>query len=237
MTMEPYYGYGNYAAADAAANGVAGFLMVFMILYYLLTAGFFILNYVLTALSTYTIAKRRGIHHPWLAWLPIGSEWILGSISDQYQYLTKKRVRNRRKVLVGLSIGLVAAIVPIFAMIVLTAVSEVTGLDTEGTLLGATLAVTLLSVLVIAVLTIILAVFAWIALYDLYASSDPENAVLYLVLSILLGVTLPFFVFACRNKDLGMPPRKKPQPAVLVEAMLQEPAEEVTDASVETEEE
>ena len=46
------------------------------------------------------------------------------------------------------------------------------------------------------------------ALYDVYRSMDPNNAVLYLVLSILFRPTEPFFLFFNREKDLGMPPRK-----------------------------
>jgi hypothetical protein len=47
------------------------------------------------------------------------------------------------------------------------------------------------------------------ALYDVYRSLDPANAVLYLVLSILFSPTEPFFLFFNREKDLGMPPRKR----------------------------
>ena len=36
-----------------------------------------------------------------------------------------------------------------------------------------------------------------------------ENGTLYLVLSILFSPTEPFFLFFNRDKDLGMPPRKK----------------------------
>lgn len=229
MRMEPYYDYGNSAVVDAAADGIAGFLLVFVLLYYLLTVGFVILHYVLYSLSTYTIAKRRGIHNPWLAWLPFGSDWILGTISDQYQYLVKGKVRNRRKVLLGLSVGTAAVILPIFAMALVAAFSEAAGMDASEVLWGATVAVIFLGCLVMAVLTIILAVFQWIALYDLYASSDPGNATLYLVLSILLGVTLPFFVFACRKKDLGMPPRKQPQPVACMQEAAQGPTEEVAE--------
>ena len=45
--------------------------------------------YVLTALALYTIAKRRGLNHPWLAWIPVASAWILGSLSDQYRYVVR----------------------------------------------------------------------------------------------------------------------------------------------------
>ena len=57
-------------------------------------------------------------------------------------------------------------------------------------------------------LAIAVAVIQYMALYDLYQSCEPKNSVLYLVLSIFFNITLPIFVFLCRNKDEGMPPRK-----------------------------
>ena len=35
-----------------------------------------------------------------------------------------------------------------------------------------------------------------------------RTVVLYLVLSIFFNITMPIFLFICRNKDEGMPPRK-----------------------------
>ena len=53
------------------------------------------------------------------------------------------------------------------------------------------------------------AVIRFVALYDVYRSLDPNNAVLFLVLSIFFGVTEPFFLFFNRDKDAGMPPRRQ----------------------------
>ena len=53
----------------AVAYNVATFLYLPSIL---LALGFSILIYVLEALAVQTIARRRGVNHPWLAWLPIG---------------------------------------------------------------------------------------------------------------------------------------------------------------------
>lgn len=216
--MGGYYDYGfEYpyadAAVDSAVGSLAGFMLVFMSVFYLMLFAFSVVTYILYSYGTYSIAKRRGIRNPWLAWIPIGSSWILGSISDQYQYVAKGRVRNRRKVMVGLTIGMFLAIVPLIASVVWAVLSEATGSMNSDATFGAMLAVMLLTYLVMIVLAIILLVFEYIALYDLYASCDPGNAVLYLVLTIFVGVTLPFFVFACRKKDLGMPPRKQAEPA------------------------
>lgn len=61
--------------------------------------------------------------------------------------------------------------------------------------------------------------FQYIALYRIYKSCDPKNTTLFLVLSILFNITMPFFLFACRKKDLGMPQPEAPEG---------EPAEEPT---------
>ena len=58
-------------------------------------------------------------------------------------------------------------------------------------------------------------IIQYFCLYDIYRSCDPGSAVVFLLLSIFLGITLPFLLFALRNKDLGMPPRRDqipPQP-------------------------
>lgn len=212
MVVSPYYDYDFSSGAASAAGGAAGFLLVFVLVFYLLMIGFSILSYVLNSLGMYTIAKRRGIHHAWLSWLPIGNMWVMGSISDQYQYIAKDRVRNRRKVLLGLTIGIYASMIPMFASLFAAVFSEVAGYGTGDTLFGATAAIALLTYFVMIVLAIILLVFEYIALYDLFTSCDPGNAVMYLVLTIFVGVVLPFFMFACRKKDLGMPPRKPVQP-------------------------
>lgn len=224
--MGSYYDYDYSAPVSEAAFGVAGFALVFILLFYLLLLAWCVVNYVLYSLSIYKIAQRRGIHHPWLAWLPLGNVWVLGSISDQYQYVVKNRVCSRRKVLLGLSIGMCATIIPAFIALFSAIFSEITGSYTASeALIGVTVALLLLAYLATVVLTIIMLVFEYIALYDLFSSCDPSNAVLYLVLSILLGVVLPFFLFACRNKDLGMPPRKIARPVIATELPAQETEE------------
>jgi hypothetical protein len=61
-------------------------------------------------------------------------------------------------------------------------------------------------------ISIAMAIIRYMALYDIYRSLDPSNSVLFLVLSILLGFTTPFFLFFSRYKDGGMPARR-PEPA------------------------
>ena len=219
------------------ANGFAAvaIVLVVMAFAYLLVIGFAILTYVLQSLGMYSIAKRREIRKPWLAWIPVGNMWILGSISDQYQYVAKGKIKNRRKTLLGLTIAMYALMIPLymayFAMILQGVFS---GEAANGGYILSYMTVILLLGLALFVIAVVAMVFQYIALYDLFASCEPGNAVLYLVLSILINVTMPFFVFCCRKKDGGMPPRKDAIPVaqveeVPVEEAPAEPAEENTE--------
>ena len=60
--------------------------------------------YVFTALALHTMAKRRGIACPWLAWIPVANLWLIGSLSDQYRYLTRGQMKHRRMILPVLEI-------------------------------------------------------------------------------------------------------------------------------------
>lgn len=200
--MSPYYGYYDQpmaGAAGAIVGGAAGFLMVFVLLIYFLLLAFSIVSYILQSLSFYTIAKRRGLNNPWLSWLPLGNLWIMGSISDQYQYMVKGRITGRRKTLLGLTLGMILVWIPVVVGIVLAAMSK----SETDAMVGASVALMLLAYLAMIVLVIIAIIFQYIALHDLYASCDPGNATVFLVVSILFTVAMPFFLFACRKKDLG----------------------------------
>lgn len=166
-----------------------------------------IVGYVFQSIGLYTLAKRRGIANPWLAWLPVGYYWIAGSIADQYRYVTEGFVKNRRTILLALSIAgivvssLVSTMVNGSFMLSTGEVSmdQLASLGTMGTVLN----------LVTSALEIATFVFWQIALYDLYSSCNPRNNVLFLVLGIIFGFLVPFFIFACRNKEEGMPPRRE----------------------------
>ncbi|MBQ5711694.1 MAG: hypothetical protein IIV61_03680 [Oscillospiraceae bacterium] len=55
----------------------------------------------------------------------------------------------------------------------------------------------------------------YMALYDLYASAEPKNATIYLVLSILIGGILTgILILVCKDRDDGMPPRQVVEPVM-----------------------
>lgn len=170
------------------------------------TGLFSIAAYILTAMALYTISRRRGLTNAWLAWIPVANVWLLGSLSDQYQYVVKGQDKTKRKWLLILNILKAALLTMVAILAVVAAGSLIAGEPSE--IMG--LVVALLGlVLPLCAVTITLCVIRYMALFDIYRSVDPGNAVLYLVLSILFGPTEPFFLFFNREKDQGMPPRKK----------------------------
>lgn len=192
--MEEYYDYYLWPydeqMIDQMVAGLMGVLLTGLGIALLLALVF----YVLESLALYSIAKRRGIRNPGLAWVPVGSSWIKGCVSDQFVYVTKGKLQNRRKLLLGLEIGAIAlSLAASILELLLPAAGILFRLVVFGVRIGA-------------------GVIGSLALYDLYASCEPGRGVLYLVLSLTLGVTKPFLMFACRNQDKGMPPRKNARP-------------------------
>lgn len=225
MTMYPdnFHYYAN--GMDEAVGVVAVFLVIWLVAC-LLSVVYSIAMYVLHSLGLYTVAQRRGIHRPWLSWVPVANMWILGSISDQYQYVSKGKVRSRRKLLLGLMIATYALLI-VFWICYVAFMVQAVGSAFDGNFADAQILQSVLSMLgvcaVMFVVAILTTVFQYIAYYDLFQSSNPSNATVYLVLSILFSFLLPIFVFCCRKKDLGMPPKKSA-------AVQTEPVPEVIEA-------
>ena len=175
-----------------------------------------IATYVLTALALYTIAKRRGLKNAWLAWIPVVDCWLLGSLSDQYQYVVNGQHKSKRKILLLFRILITImwiSLMGLLANLFFHAFGSILWGSMNDDQIFQILhqAMNLLALcLPLVGASIAYAVFRYMALYDIYRSLDPANCVLFLVLSILFGVTEPFFLFFSRNKDDGMPPRKQP---------------------------
>lgn len=191
-----------------------------------------IASYVLTSLALYTVATRRGIGHAWLSWIPLLNVWIIGSLSDQYRYVVKGQYKSKRKWLLILKLlsllcGICAAVVGV-GIALDVAGTVIYGIHDEALMrlfMGPVMGIAGLALPIIG-LSIASTVVRFMALYDIYTSMDPDNSVMFLVLSILFGITEPFFLFFSRNKDAGMPPRKQEPPCGEPQWQPQEPAAE-----------
>ena len=167
-----------------------------------------LVGWILRSMSLHSIAKRRGIRNAWMAWIPIGSEWVLGSVADQYQHLVQGKITSRRKILMLLTVATgVVAVAYIAAAAVIGIQIEVEGRMDINPL------VMIIPYLLLLGTVISRLVFYHMSNYDLYRSCRPNGATAFLVLGIIFAVCEPFFYLACRKKDLGM---VVPQPAMPV---------------------
>lgn len=162
-----------------------------------------IASWGLSAVAVYVIARRRGLNKPWLAWVPVLNVWLLGSLSDQYQYVVKRKNTGRRKWLLVLNLLMPVLYGTVIGFVCAALMPGAYGIYWEKAMVAVGLVLPLAGVAIAA------AVIRFVALYDVYRSLDPNNAVLFLVLSIFFGVTEPFFLFFNRDKDAGMPPRRQ----------------------------
>lgn len=201
----------------------------------LISIAFSLLVYVFMAISLYSMAKRRGIFRPWLAWLPVGNSYMLGCISDQYRSVVFNQRQSRRKLLMWLDIGqrVLSLLVGVMAILLLVKMFRLRVFDpqyiaglTEPQLMGLleeimlpAMGLVLLCLPVLA-LSIVYMVFFYIALNDIFKSCEPGRSTLYLVLSIAVGLgvsmifSLPYnlmpaiFMLVCHNHDYGLPLRR-----------------------------
>lgn len=212
-----YYDY-SYGYGGGEMLGI----ILFYVIYLLVAGGFAIALYVLRSLGVYTIAKRRGLHHAWFAWVPVADQYLLGCISDQYQYVVKDKNKSRRKILLVLDIVYVVLLTVIVGSFVGIAFNAAVGYISESRMTSRMLGILGLYLPLLGV-WIAKLVFRYMALYDLYVSVDPKNSTMYIVLSVIFKVTEPFFLFFNRNKDDGMPPRREPEPTVWEAPGVEEP--------------
>ena len=223
----PFYDF-NYGVSGG--EELAGAALVIYLISMFFSLAISVAAYVMQSVGLYSIADRRGIKKPWLAWVPVGNMWIMGCISDQYRYVAKGQVKNKRKSLLILNIlmwVLMVAFFAVFAVIMVKAlsmdpngfVSDEQAFGLVGGLLG------MLAVyLVMMGIAIAVTVIQYMALYDLYVSCEPGNGVLYLLLSIFVSWLMPILLLIIRKKDGGMPPRKQETVACIPQEPACEPA-------------
>ena len=193
----PYYSNSYYDVETALAiAAIIGFI----------TLAISIISYVFQALSLYSIAKRRGVGSPVLAWIPLANQYLLGCVSDDYQRKAKGKTTNRGTLL--LAFGIANLVLSFIASgFSISNLSSAFSGSSSG-LLGVRVAGAGILSLVQSGISITAAVFAYIALHDLYRSCCPDRAVVFTVLGIIFGIPIPFFMFSCRNHDRGLPKRR-----------------------------
>ena len=184
----PYYSQDYYSDSLYV---MIGFLFVIFIA--ALLFGF--IYYLFNAMGLYKLAKNRGYQYAWLAYIPIASTYILGSIADNINKCYQKKSNLRVWLLVLAIVQSFGSI--IYSVVTLASFPEMISDSYYG--VSSSIASTLLISSLVSLSSIGFLVIRCICEYKVYTDYAPKNATMLLVLSILLGLS-PFFIFAIRNK-------------------------------------
>ena len=194
--------YGSGSDVMSGISAGLGGILIAVILFYGVVFLYTILAYVLQSISLHTIAKRRGISYPWLAWIPFGTNWILGAIACDYD---KRNGVKRRwdKLLLILSIVIVAIVVIVevilFVSLFMTIVNASTASAPDKEILILVILMSL-AILPVSLLTGIFVMLQTICVFKLFESTVPQKALTYFLIYLLVPFAAPICLFACRNQ-------------------------------------
>lgn len=156
-----------------------------------------IVFYVFYSIGLYSIAKRRELRYPGLAWVPVASDWMLGLVADQVDLICAGKKSKQRRLLLWFSAG--SYLLAAFMLIAILTVVNSYSFSSPSLMMMTWFPLLFWGV------AITYTVFYFIALYKLYRSCSPDNAVPLIVLSIIFTVIIPFVMFAIRKSDKGIP--------------------------------
>lgn len=149
--------------------------------------GVLAVSYVIQAIALFTMARRRFLKGAWIAFLPVGHLWLLGSLADHYQYVTHRKICKKRMLLPILGGALALAVL-------------LQGFQPHGSPWYA-----LVSTVADLMMLVFILVKSW-SLYSIYESCDPGISVAYTMWSALVCVIAPVLLLTTFTKDYGMPP-------------------------------
>lgn len=182
----------------------------FFLMFYFIALMCSLAIYVITGISLQRMGKTVGADKPWLAWIPIANAYALGLIADK---CCEKKGKNSkyRFILLGMEIGIVVITI-IFSIVLIAFVVSMSMDLIEDQLVspsvnqimeaggGALLLLYLLFIFLLSVVSIAYSVFTYICLWHIFETFVPQSGVMFLVLSILFSVTLPFFLLYASGK-------------------------------------
>ena len=180
-------------------NGFGNAEMVFFTVFaiaYLAIIGLAIAQYVLTSLSVYDMARKRGVRFAGLVWIPVVGNWVLGALLDRCE---AQRGRKRRW---GCLLLILNILIIVFYLLMMGVVIAGTfalariGVAGESAVMG-TLGVMAVFYVLMA-MVVVVRMSCWVVcLYKVYEEMLPEKAVKYLLLSCLLPLAAGLCLMRC----------------------------------------
>ncbi len=169
-----------------------------VVLLYLICLGLGLAQYILEALSLYRIGRNCGMANPWLAWLPVGDAWVIGSIADRADS-ERGITRKWRVALLVLTLIVFLALFLYIAVILITVFLVSFGdlsMYDEGVLV-ALFGVFYVVVFLLVIPTMLLTALQSICLYKIFESIVPEKALKYFIISLIVPLACGICLLKC----------------------------------------
>ncbi|MDD6237478.1 MAG: hypothetical protein PUB00_08880, partial [Clostridiales bacterium] len=201
----------DYPITDSASEirEVFAIMAPVFVIMFLVIAAIGLVIYILRAIALTRLSQNRGFSNPWIGWIPFCGGYAIGRISDDIN-IKRGKMSNHRKILLGTNIAVGVLELLGFGIMFPGTVSLFQhGLSFETYNMDRMIAVPFLAgyllLMIGCIVAIVYAVFNYIALYNIFKDYAPNNAVLYLVLSLLVGGSDTVILFIIRNK-VPVPP-------------------------------
>ena len=205
--MFPYYGYGSdwgyngFPYYDDFTPDFGGYADTFKGVFaavLLAVIAFAVVSYLLYGFAFYRIGKRRGMEHCYLAFIPIMNVWFIGRVADDINATMNKKTENAKR------LAIMGAVTYALSTLLGLCFAVCAVMYASGALSGyVAIAAFFLFAVSVYGCSVAMLVMEYIAIYAVYKEYAYNNAVLYLVLSIIFSVAMPFLLFSLRNKKSG----------------------------------
>lgn len=195
------YGYSYSVPAQNSMSGFGmGILMIYVIVM-LLIGLVSLASYILRGIGLYTIAKRRGMNHPWFAFVPFMRTYLQGTLGGDIKF-KNKTMRDT---------GIWLVVIPFMYGVVFSVLYGVMWLCGIVTVLSMTIHVGVGRTVFLAFLVLILIVisvgykilyktFRVLVNHQIYQSMTSENmAIAHAVIGALVPLYESICLFAMRN--------------------------------------
>ncbi len=194
-------------------------LFVFYFILGLASAALAVTFYVLKAVGIYRMSKSLGFRGRWFAFVPYFCDFAYGKLAGAGD---KENPKKFAKILLGLDI--VASALMVFSVLLmsLSFIDLIFAAD-NALLNNETLDTASLQSFIIPLVFMIAALFVYVAYYivfyvctyKIFKVFAKQNAVLYLVLSILFSFLLPIFLFINKDNQPNIEGKSKSEDVIL----------------------
>ena len=194
-------------------NNLGAGLVMFTIFLMVLLAVIFlvgIINYILTSIAVYRIAKRRGIDHAFLAWIPFAQTYLYAELIGTNVKIGNVTVPQYPWIYVGIICGgsfLAGLIQNVVQYSSLTSLEQISNYSQSMASSLTSLAASLIALVVYLIITVV-RIFTMYRVFKLFKG----NTVLYTILGALILFAEPIILLILGNKPFADEP--EPVPAI-----------------------